>query len=105
MVTITSANKKTHWIAEKISTNAWTGGSDAPDAVMMRRIKKEYGEWVDGPEAGQSYTCQQRGPPPHLNSGGPGATISGCSEQSYLNWADEAKRVVSREPNDYIQTK
>ena len=23
-----------------------------------------------------------------LNSGGPGATISGCSEQSYLNWVD-----------------
>ena len=47
--------------------------------VETERIWK----WMDGPEAGQTYTCSNQ---PLLNSGGPGATISGCSEQSYLNW-------------------
>ena len=44
---------------------------------------------MDGPEAGQTYTCQGFGA-----IGGTGATISGCSEQSYLNWDPG-------EPNQY----
>ena len=44
---------------------------------------------MDGPEAGQTYTCQKYVEP---SVGGTGAAISGCSEQSYLNW-------VPGEPN------
>ena len=48
---------------------------------------------MDGPEAGQTYTCQVA---TTGTTGGTGATISGCSEQSYLNWA-------SGEPNAFRQ--
>ncbi|MDA7781621.1 autotransporter domain-containing protein [Candidatus Pelagibacter sp.] len=78
LVTITSAQENT-WVKEKISANAWTGGSDSDTEKIWK--------WMDGPEAGQTYTCQNA-------SGGTGAVISGCSEQSYLNW-------VSGEPNSH----
>ena len=78
LVTITSAQENT-WVKEKISANAWTGGSDSETEKTWK--------WMDGPEAGQTYTCQNA-------SGGTGAVISGCSEQSYLNW-------VSGEPNSH----
>ena len=47
---------------------------------------------MDGPEAGQTYTCQKFG------VGGTGGTISGsvCTEQSYLNWN-------FGEPNEYVE--
>tara|TARA_B110000444_G_scaffold242441_1_gene259767 strand:+ start:3877 stop:6105 length:2229 start_codon:yes stop_codon:yes gene_type:complete len=99
LVTITN-KQENDWIAEKISTNAWTGGSDAPDAGDDEADQERIWRWVDGPEAGQTYTCQKRGLPPNLNSGGPGDTIIGCSEQSYLNWDDE----TNLEPNNFNNT-
>ena len=84
LVTITSAQENT-WVKEKISANAWTGGSDSETEKTWK--------WMDGPEAGQTYTCQVA---TVGTTGGTGATISGCSEQSYLNWA-------SGEPNAFRQ--
>ena len=46
---------------------------------------------MDGPEAGQTYTCQNFG------TGGTGATISGCSEQSYLNWDSLVSQINTTE--------
>ena len=82
LVTITT-EQENDWIAEKIATSAWTGGSDSETERTWK--------WMDGPEAGQTYTCQNFG------TGGTGATISGCSEQSYLNWDPG-------EPNQYNGT-
>jgi len=82
LVTITT-EQENDWIAEKIATSAWTGGSDSESERTWK--------WMDGPEAGQTYTCQNFG------TGGTGATISGCSEQSYLNWDPG-------EPNQYNNT-
>jgi len=84
LVTITSEQENT-WVKEKISANAWTGGSDSETEKTWK--------WMDGPEAGQTYTCQVA---TVGTTGGTGATISGCSEQSYLNWA-------SGEPNAFRQ--
>ena len=84
LVTITSEQENT-WVKEKISANAWTGGSDSETEKIWK--------WMDGPEAGQTYTCQVA---TTGTTGGTGATISGCSEQSYLNWA-------SGEPNAFRQ--
>ena len=84
LVTITSEQENT-WVKEKISANAWTGGSDSETEKTWK--------WMDGPEAGQTYTCQVA---TDGTTGGTGATISGCSEQSYLNWA-------SGEPNAFRQ--
>ena len=82
LVNITT-EQENNFIKNKISTNAWTGGSDSGSERTWK--------WMDGPEADQTYTCQTFG------VGGTGATISGCSEQSYLNWA-------SGEPNQYNGT-
>ena len=82
LVNITT-EQENNFIKNKISTNAWTGGSDSESERTWK--------WMDGPEADQTYTCQTFG------VGGTGATISGCSEQSYLNWA-------SGEPNQYNST-
>ncbi|MDB9718397.1 autotransporter domain-containing protein [Candidatus Pelagibacter sp.] len=82
LVTITT-EQENDWIAEKIATSAWTGGSDSETERTWK--------WMDGPEAGQTYTCQNFG------TGGTGATITGCSEQSYLNWDPG-------EPNQYNGT-
>ena len=84
LVTITSEQENT-WVKEKISANAWTGGSDSETEKTWK--------WMDGPEAGQTYTCQVA---TTGTTGGTGATISCCSEQSYLNWA-------SGEPNAFRQ--
>ena len=54
---------------------------------MLRHSAEKIWKWVDGPESGTAFTCQASG-------GGAGATISGCTNQSYLNWD-------SGEPNQY----
>ncbi len=87
LVTITT-EQENDWIADKIATSAWTGGSDSGTERTWK--------WMDGPEAGQSYTCAKQ---PLLNVGGHGATISGCSEQSYLNWRVPTNGNL--EPNDH----
>ena len=90
LVTITT-EQENDWIADKIATSAWTGGSDSGTERTWK--------WMDGPEAGQSYTCAKQ---PLLNVGGHGATISGCSEQSYLNWREPTNGNL--EPNDHNRT-
>ena len=86
LVNITTAQEN-DFVANKVSVNAWTGGSDSGTERVWR--------WMDGPEAGQTYTCQKFG------TGGTGAegTIDGvvCTEQSYLNWD-------FGEPNQYNGT-
>ena len=58
---------------------------------------------MDGPEAGQTYTCASCYQLEH--SGGTGATISGCSEQSYLNWASGELAMVTFRPRcKFLQT-
>ena len=89
LVTITS-EQENDFIADKISVSAWTGGSDSG----LERVWK----WMDGPEAGQSYTCQKFG------VGGTGGTISGsgCTEQSYLNWNFGEPNQYNGQEEDYM---
>ena len=86
LVNITTAQEN-DFVANKVSVNAWTGGSDSGTERVWR--------WMDGPEAGQTYTCQKFG------TGGTGeeSPINGveCTEQSYLNWD-------FGEPNQYNGT-
>jgi len=78
LATITTESENT-FITSKTAKNAWLGGSDTGTEKIWK--------WMDGPEADTTFTCQ-------TSSGGTGATISGCTEQSYLNWVDG-------EPNQY----
>ena len=78
LATITTASENT-FVVGKLATSAWIGGSDSGTEKTWK--------WMDGPEADTTFTCQE-------DSGGAGATISGCTEQSYLNW-------VTDEPNQY----
>ena len=86
LVNITTAQEN-DFVANKVSVNAWTGGSDSGTERVWR--------WMDGPEADQTYTCQKFG------TGGTGeeSPINGvvCTEQSYLNWD-------FGEPNQYNGT-
>ena len=78
LATITTASENT-FVVGKLATSAWIGGSDTGTEKIWK--------WMDGPEADTTFTCQTDG-------GGTGATITDCTEQSYLNW-------VSGEPNQH----
>ena len=91
LVNITT-EQENDFVANKVSVSAWTGGSDSGTERVWR--------WMDGPEAGQTYTCQTFG------VGGTGAEgiIDGvvCTEQSYLNWDFGEPNQYATRDEDYM---